>query len=166
MHGGALMASMNIYLPDELKERMSKVDANWSELCQEAIENALHQLETGVSESSEMALYRPGTKDQWATIPITQHLKDQGSIVRLPELKTRPQQDVMSLSDWVGRIHTNVSASSAITGRGDKLLDGSYELDLLIPGQPWRCGQMSLDLNFTFHYDPFEDEMLSIHDAK
>jgi post-segregation antitoxin (ccd killing protein) len=161
------MASINIYLPDELKDRMAGVDANWSEICQQAIEAELLRLQSQTPEASDVYQSSQGNSDKKVVaVSISQHLVDQGTVIKLPAHGNgRSKAEVLDISDWIERISTNISSVNAINGRVSRLFDNQYKSEILIPGQPWRSGSMKMDLQFMFTYSPEESEFVSVQDA-
>jgi hypothetical protein len=152
------MASINIYVSEDLKERMAKVDANWSEICRGAIEAELHRLE------QNPAVPPPSDKTV-AAFPITQHIIDQGTIIRLTPQGRNQKQQVLEISQWLENVRQSVAGSYAVCERAGKLLTGDYESELLIPGYPWYSGEMKLDLKFTFKPKQQDQETIPVKDA-
>lgn len=69
------MANIEIYVADDLKDRMSQVQTNWSEVCRRAIEAELSRVE---AENNQPAVEPVSETEGWKQIPFDQRLLDRG----------------------------------------------------------------------------------------
>ncbi|KAM3092077.1 hypothetical protein ACKFKG_23510 [Phormidesmis sp. 146-35] len=151
------MASINIYVTDELKEQMGGVETNWSEVCRRAIESELERL-TLEAEVSDP----PSTEgnEDWKQIAFNQSLLDQGVIIKpsmAPNYTGTSPKEVTNLSTWLNDINKAIGTPGVGGAQISQLLDGTYPAGILIPGRPWLSGRLKLQQRFVFSYPPSEE---------
>ncbi len=150
------MASINIYVTDELKERMSHVESNWSEVCRRAIEAELNRLAVESEPSQETSK----EEKDWKQIVFTPTLLDQGVVIKpsmAPNYSGSTPKEVTNLSTWIKDINKAIGPSGVGGARISQLLDGTYPAGILIPGRPWLSGRLKLEQQFVFSYPPSEE---------
>ncbi|TVQ18394.1 MAG: hypothetical protein EA367_14920 [Leptolyngbya sp. DLM2.Bin15] len=160
------MASINIYVPDDLKAQMANVEANWSEICRAAIEAELDRLEVAPIPP------RRGTADvtngdRLVSIPVDQRLVAKTAIIKFNDKRyNRVSATVIDIGDWLSKVKGTVRSMSTVGGKISDLLDGRYDADMLLPGEPWRSGHFKLDLKFSFVYSLPEEEQVIVQDVE
>lgn len=150
------MASINIYVADEFKERMAQVEANWSEVCRRAIEAELNRL-TAENEPATSAVDQDN--ENWKQITFDQTLLEQGTVIKpsmSPNYSGPTPKEVTILSTWIKDIQVAIGRSTAAGARLSQLLDGTYSAEILIPGRPWLSGQLKLEQRLVFSYPSSE----------
>lgn len=102
------MASINIYVPDELKARMGTVEANWSEICRQAIEAELSR-QTG--RISSMPTEHSNDQTNWVDIPFDEPRSAKDVIVKpnLSRNHSRHNKEVSLLSSWMTELNRAIS---------------------------------------------------------
>ena len=160
------MASINIYVPDDLKAQMANVEANWSEICRAAIEAELDRLEVApIPPRRGAADVAKG--DRLVSIPVDQRLVAKTAIIKFNDKRyNRASATVIDIGDWLSKVKGTVRSTSTVGGKMSDLLDGRYDADMLIPGEPWRSGHLHLDLQFSFVYSLPEEEHVTVQDAE
>ena len=149
-----IMASMNIYVTDELKDRMGKVEANWSEVCRRAIEAELTRLANGSGQPSEAATTE--TAD-WKSLAFDSPLVDQGAVLKLPTPGSNPP--VVLLADWLASTNQQTGRMSINGGHFNQVLDGTFSTGLLLPGRSWLSGRLKVEQRLVFSYPPSEESV-------
>lgn len=153
------MASINIYVTDEFKERMTRVEANWSEVCRRAIEAELNRLETTHEQS---AAELPSDTENWKQITFTQDLLDQGVVIKpsmAPNYSGTPVKEVAVLSSWLADINKAIGGTGVGGARINQLLEGNYPAQILMPGKSWLSGQLKLIQQLVFSYPSSEESV-------
>ena len=160
------MASINIYVPDDLKAQMANVEANWSEICRAAIEAELDRLQVA-SIPQDRGAADVAKGDRLVSIPFDQRLVAKTAIIKFNERRNnRVATAVIDIGDWLGKVKETVRHMSIVGGKMSDLLDGSYDADMLIPGEPWRSGHLHLNLQVSFVYSLPEEEHVTVQDAE
>ncbi|MBW4474744.1 MAG: hypothetical protein KME45_30850 [Stenomitos rutilans HA7619-LM2] len=152
------MASINIYVTDDLKERMSHVAANWSEVCRRAIEAELNR-STG---DEQPTLGTPQDIEDWKQIAFDQNLLAQGIVIKpsmAPNYSGSTPKGVTDLSGWLDDINKAIGPTGVGGARISQLLEGSYPAGILIPGRPWLSGRLKLEQKLIFNYPPTEESI-------
>lgn len=147
------MASMNIYVTDELKERMSQVEANWSEVCRRAIEAELTRLANG---SGETTLPSTTETADWKSLPLDEDLINQGVVIK-PSKPANPP--VVLLTDWLNTVNESIGKMTINGGQFRQIVDGTFATGLLIPGRPWLSGRLKVEQRLVFSYPPSEESV-------
>lgn len=146
------MASINIYVPDELKARMGTVEANWSEICRQAIEAELSRQTGGIN---SMPIEQSNDQTNWVDIPFDEPRSAKDVIVK-PNLPPNHSgvvpSEVSLLSSWTAELNKSIGNTSTVGTRVSQLLEGTYSADILIPGEPWRSGCLKLEQRLVFRY--------------
>ncbi|HEY9817715.1 MAG TPA: hypothetical protein V6D20_18205, partial [Candidatus Obscuribacterales bacterium] len=153
-------------VPDDLKAQMANVEANWSEICRAAIEAELDRLEVApIPPGRDAADVANG--DRLVSIPFDQCLVAKTAIIKFNERRNnRVATAVIDIGDWLGKIRETVRPMSIVGGKMSDLLDGSYDADMLIPGEPWRSGHLRLNLQVSFVYSLPEEEHVTVQDVE
>lgn len=152
------MASINIYVTDELKERMSRVEANWSEVCRRAIEVELNQV---AAESGALlsAATQPSETENWQQIIFDQPTSETSIVIKpsiTPQYAGVTPLEVMMLSSWFSGIRQQIGQVNMNGVRFSELLQGTYATSLLLPGQPWCSGQLKVEQQLIFKHPPVD----------
>lgn len=151
------MASINIYVTDDLKERMGNVTTNWSEVCRRAIEAELNRL----AESEQPNIEYQDTKN-WKQVTLDQNLLEQGVVMKpsmAPGYSGSTPKEVTTVSSWLKEINETIGRSGVGGAQISQLLEGTYPAGLLIPGRPWLSGQLKLEQKLVFIYPPSEESV-------
>ena len=144
------MPALNVYVTDDLKARMGKVNTNWSEVCRQAIELELLRLEGKTL--SKIAL--SDVKD-W----ISEHLEPTSihkNVVVKPYLHKddKTYNDVKVLLDFYTQLTSDLRNCYLNTLKGSfgNLLDGKHHADILFPGRDWLSGNLGIKLELYFNF--------------
>lgn len=147
------MASMNIYVTDDLKERMTQVQANWSEVCRRAIEAELTRLSNG---SGETAIPATAETADWKSLTLDEDLINQGVVIKPSKAADTP---VVLLTDWFRTVNENIGRMTINGGHFRQVVDGTFSAGLLIPGRPWLSGRLKVEQRLVFSYPPSEESV-------
>ncbi|WP_228015664.1 GIY-YIG nuclease family protein [Synechocystis salina] len=139
---GLTMPALNVYVTDDLKRRMAKVDANWSDICRKAIEGELSR-----RENKGLGSLNIEDVKEWITEeldPFSEH----NSVVIKPYLHTtgKVSSEVKILSQFYEEIISEVKKYylNSIKGNFSLLLENKHQVDLLFPGREWISGTLGL----------------------
>lgn len=153
---GLTMPALNVYVTDDLKSRMAKVDANWSDICRKAIETELLRRENKGLGSLDIEDVK-----EWITEELDP-LSEHGSVVVKPYLHTKGKaaNEVKILSQFYEEIISEVKKYylNSIKGNFSLLLEDKYQVDLLFPGREWISGALGLQLSLLLN-TPKEEEI-------
>lgn len=143
------MPALNIYVTEELKRRMSNVDANWSEICRQAIEIELLR-----QENQGLPPFKVNDVKDWATEmlePFNQHK----NVVIKPYLhmEGKKNQEVKVLSHFYEETISELSNYyiHTLKGKFGDLISGKHLVDLLFPGREWLSGTIQMKLQLLFN---------------
>ncbi|MBE9195104.1 GIY-YIG nuclease family protein [Synechocystis sp. LEGE 06083] len=142
---GLTMPALNVYVTDDLKSRMAKVDANWSDICRKAIEIELLRRENKGASSLNIEDIK-----EWITEDLDP-LNEHSSVVIKPYLHTKGTSvnQVKVLSQFYEEIvsETRNVYLNSLKGNFKLLLDETHQVDLLFPGREWISGTLGLKFN-------------------
>jgi post-segregation antitoxin (ccd killing protein) len=153
------MASINIYVTEDFKERMTRVETNWSEVCRRAIEAELSRLETT---DHQPTAELPPNAENWKQITFTEDLLEQGVVIKpsmAPNYSGTPVKEVAVLSSWLADINKAIGNTGVGGARISQLLEGSYPVQLLMPGKSWISGRLKLIQQLAFSYPSSEESV-------
>jgi hypothetical protein len=147
------MASINIYVPDELKERMGQVEANWSEVCRRVIEAELTKVANG---SSHPPVPTSTETADWKSLEFDSPLVDQGVVLKMV-LPANPP--VVLLSEWLKAVNQRIGSVQVHGGHFHHVLEGTFPVDVLMPGRPWLSGRLKVEQRLVLSYPPSEESV-------
>lgn len=128
------------------------VEANWSEICRQAIEAELSRQTGGIN---SMPLEQSNDQTSWVDIPFDEPRSAKDVIVKpnLPPNHPRYNlKEVSLLSSWMTELTRVISGVVIVGSPISQLLKGTYSADILIPGEPWRSGCLKLEQRLVFRY--------------
>lgn len=159
------MANISIYISDDLKDRMSRVQTNWSDVCRRAIEAELDLLEAN---GGQPAVETPADTDNWKQIAFDEPLLRKDVVIKpsmSPNYSGTTPKEVAVLSSWIAELHKAVRNTGSGGARVSHLLEGNYPVEVLIPGRSWLSGHMKLEQRIVFSY-PASEESLCTQEAE
>lgn len=143
------MPALNIYVTEDLKNRMNKANANWSEVCRQAIEMELLRLEGRTPSNIDL-----GNVKEWISEYLDPNSVHSDVVVK-PYLhkEDKTKNEVKVLSDFytglISELH-NFRLNILKGSLGD-LLDGNHRADILFPGRDWSSGNLGIKLELYFN---------------
>lgn len=144
---------------------MSRVQTNWSDVCRRAIDAELTRLEAN---NGQPAAETPADTANWKQIRFDEPLLEKGVVIKpsKPPNHSGPlPKEVEVLSSWVAELHRIIGNTAVSSSRVSLLLEGSYPVEILIPGRPWLSGQLKLEQQIIFSY-PASEESISASESE
>ncbi|WP_019501589.1 GIY-YIG nuclease family protein [Pseudanabaena sp. PCC 6802] len=158
------MPALNIYVTDELKDRMNKVDANWSEICRRAIEVELLRFEEQASHQFELVEVKEWISE--SLDPTSVH----SNVVVKPFLhKTdSSKNEVKVLLDFYTELMSELHKFHLTTLKGNlgNLLEVKHRADVLFPGRDWLSGSLGIKLQMCFNHPVTSTQKLTLEPVK
>ncbi|MEO0851973.1 MAG: hypothetical protein AAFY15_00515 [Cyanobacteria bacterium J06648_11] len=145
------MASINIYVSDELKERMQQATANWSEVCRAAIEAEIARVES----LKKSANGDSSDTEDWVSESVGD-LALSDSIIKPVVNKAQLKTD--ELDHWRKEFNKRLSTNLLThrldpeRGTGGHMLNGSTRAAILVPGRQWLTGRLKMTYRLDFLY--------------
>jgi hypothetical protein len=143
------MPALNIYVTEDLKNRMNKANANWSEVCRHAIEIELLRLEGRTPSNIDL-----GNVKEWISEYLDPNSVHSDVVVK-PYLhkEDKTKNEVKVLSDfYTGLIsELNNFRLNILKGSLGDLLEGKHRADILFPGRGWSSGNLGIKLELYFN---------------
>lgn len=131
------MASVNIYVSEELKARMNRANLNWSEICRRAIEGELARAESQSTEAAEVP--RLPSNQRWQVDVIDEEFLAKGTVLEVPYLRQPQKPQIDMLKDWFEVTLTTFINSYRFGQAALKdLVSSGYRTKILIPGEGWK----------------------------
>jgi hypothetical protein len=150
------MASINIYINDDLKEEMALVETNWSEVCRQAI-----NLEITKSKTGEMT-YEPKNFNEgnWNYSSFEENFNNDNVIIKPYIEHTNPKlrNTVKVASQWLEEIKRELAIARLDGNSLGEFFQGVRKIEVLEPGKPWKTGHLKINYHIDFY---FQD-----HDSK
>ncbi|MFQ3584166.1 MAG: hypothetical protein SNJ85_04425 [Cyanobacteriota bacterium] len=144
------MATLNIYVPEDLKERMSKVEANWSEICRKAIVQELQRLEEAQSPSPS----KPLKAKEWVCELLDPSPDIDGKKAIVKYLTHKQKDSVVTLEQFTKSLEKNLQDIyinfAEVYWR--ELLIANYPVEILFPGRDWLRGNLKFKYEFYLKY--------------
>ena len=156
------MPALNIYVSEDLKRRMAKIDANWSEVCRKAIETELLR-----RENKELSSFNIEDIKEWITEELDPN-NEHSSVVIKPYLHTKGKNinQVKILSQFYEEIISelkNIHLRSTQNNFGE-ILDDKHQVELLFPGREWIAGTLGLKISLLLNtpkvIEAFDDDVI------
>jgi hypothetical protein len=148
------MASINIYINDSLKEEMSLVEANWSEICRQAIKSEMLRLK------GDEIIYEPQnfSQDKWDFCSFEANFNNDSVIIKPYVDHPDPQlrKTVKVASQWLADVKRELAIARVDGNSLGEFFQGMRRIEILEPGKTWRSGylQISFQLNFYYENEP------------
>lgn len=144
------MASINIYINDDLKEEMALVGANWSEVCRQAI-----NLEITKSKTGEMT-YEPKNFEEgnWDYSSFEKNFNNDNVIIKPYIDHTNPKlrNTVKVASQWLEEIKRELAIARLDGNSLGEFFQGVRKIEVLEPGKPWKTGYLKINYHIDFYY--------------
>jgi len=164
------MASINIYINDDLKEEMALVEANWSEVCRQAI-----NLEITKSRTGEIT-YEPKNFDQgnWDYSSFEENFNNDNVIIKPYIDHTNPKlrNTVKVASQWLEEIKRELAMARLDGNSLGEFFQGVRKIEVLEPGKPWKTGYLKINYHIDFYFqddnvtDTIEGEIIDVVNAQ
>lgn len=143
------MSALNIYVTEDLKNRMNKANANWSEVCRQAIEMELLRLQTRTPSNVDL-----GNAKEWIREYLDPNSVHSDVVVK-PYLQKedKTKNEVKVLSDFYTALISELHnfRLNILKGNLGDLLDGKHRADVLFPGRDWSSGNLEIKLELYFN---------------
>ncbi|BAQ62967.1 hypothetical protein GM3708_3373 [Geminocystis sp. NIES-3708] len=144
------MASINIYINDDLKEEMALVEANWSEVCRQAINLEITKSKTG--ETS----YEPNNFEEgnWDYSSFEENFNNENVIIKPYIDHTNPKlrNTVKVASQWLEEIKRELAIARLDGNSLGEFFQGVRKIEVLKPGKPWKTGYLKINYHIDFYF--------------
>lgn len=145
------MASINIYINDDLKEEMALVEANWSEVCRQAI-----NLEISKSKTGEMT-YEPKNFEEgnWNYSSFEKNFNNENVIIKpyIDHANPKLRNTVKVASQWLEEIKRELSIARLDGNSLGEFFQGVRKIEVLEPGKPWKTGYLKINYYIDFYFE-------------
>ncbi|MGP1383429.1 MAG: hypothetical protein ACTS2F_07690 [Thainema sp.] len=150
------MASVNIYVSEELKARMNKANLNWSEICRRAIEGELARAESQSTEATEVP--RLPSNQRWQVDVIDEEFLAKGTVIEVPYRGQPKKVQIDMLKDWFEQtLNQFISAYSFGQASLKNLVSSGHKTQILIPGQGWTECYLYFEPRFLIKHPVFKE---------
>lgn len=144
------MASINIYINDDLKEEMALVEANWSEVCRQAI-----NLEITKSKTGEMT-YEPKNFEEghWNYASFEENFNNDNVIIKpyIEHTNLKLRNTVKVASQWLEEIKRELAIARLDGNSLGEFFQGVRKIEVLEPGKPWKIGYLKINYYIDFYF--------------
>ncbi len=144
------MASINIYINDDLKEEMALVEANWSEVCRQAI-----NLEITKSKTGEMT-YEPKNfeEEHWNYASFEENFNNDNVIIKpyIDHANPKLRNTVKVASQWLEEIKRELAIARLDGNSLGEFFQGVRKIEVLEPGKPWKTGYLKINYYIDFYF--------------
>ncbi len=148
------MGSINIYINDVLKEEMADVEANWSEICREAIKLEIARLSNQNREESPLDF----SKNHWVMQSFEEKFNNEQTIIKpyIEHSDPKIRNTVKIASEWLAQMKKDLSLARVDQSFLSEFVNGRRKIEILEPGQNWRSCYLQVNLQFNVVYEDNE----------
>lgn len=145
------MASINIYVNDSMKEQMASVEANWSEICRQAITMEISKIKGNqiTYESQKINL------SNWKHCSFEQSFDNESVIVRpyIEHSDPKLRNTVKVASEWLEEIKQEMAIARLDGNSLEEFFQGRRKIEVLEPGKTWKTGYLKINYHIDFYFE-------------
>lgn len=155
------MASINIYINDSMKEEMASVEANWSEICRQAITMEISKIKGGE------ITYEPKNFDRgnWDYCSFEENFNNDNVIVKpyIDHADPKLRNMVKIASQWLEELKQELSIARLDGNSLGEFFQGVRKIEVLEPGKTWKTGYLKINYHIDFYFEddtPIDAEII------
>ncbi|WPF87383.1 hypothetical protein WEU38_11220 [Cyanobacterium aponinum AL20118] len=145
------MASINIYINDSMKEEMASVEANWSEICRQAITMEMSRIK-----GSEIT-YEPKNFDlgNWDHCSFEESFNNDSVIIKpyVDHADPKLRNTVKVASQWLEEIKREIAIARLDGNSLGEFFQGVRKIEVLEPGKTWKTGYLKINYYIDFYFE-------------
>lgn len=145
------MASINIYINDSMKEEMASVEANWSEICRQAITIEMSRIKGGE------ITYEPKNFDlgNWDHCSFEESFNNDSVIIKpyVDHVDPKLRNTVKVASQWLEEIKREMAIARLDGNSLGDFFHGVRKIEVLEPGKTWKTGYLKINYHIDFYFE-------------
>ncbi len=145
------MASINIYINDSMKEEMGSVEANWSEICRQAITIEMSRIKGGE------ITYEPKNFDlgNWDHCSFEESFNNDSVIIKpyVDHADPKLRNTVKVASQWLEEIKREMAIARLDGNSLGDFFHGVRKIEVLEPGKTWKTGYLKINYHIDFYFE-------------
>ncbi|MGI0480818.1 hypothetical protein ACN4EE_08500 [Geminocystis sp. CENA526] len=145
------MASINIYINDSMKEEMASVEANWSEICRQAITMEMSKIKGG-----EITYDRKNFDiGNWDYCSFEENFNNDNVIIKpyIDHSDPKLRNTVKVASQWLEEIKRELSIARLDGNSLGEFFQGVRKIEVLEPGKTWKTGYLKINYHIDFYFE-------------
>lgn len=150
------MASINIYINDTMKEEMASVEANWSEVCRQAITAEITKFK------GDQVTYEPQNFDigDWDYCSFERSFNSEGVIIKpyVDHPDPNIRNTVKIASQWLEEIKRELQIARLDGNSLAEFFQGVRRVEILEPGKTWKTGYLKINFQLYFYFQNEEEK--------